>query len=43
MPVVLQLTATISLAAVSGRTGAVTAYSYAYFVTVLATAASRPA
>ena len=37
VPVVLQLTATISLAAVSGRTGAVTAYSYAYFVTVLAT------
>jgi putative peptidoglycan lipid II flippase len=37
VPVVLQITATISLAAVSGRTGAVTAYSYAYFVTVLTT------
>ena len=37
VPVVLQVTATISLAAVSGRTGAVTAYSYAYFVTVLTT------
>jgi O-antigen/teichoic acid export membrane protein len=37
VPVALQLAATISLAAVSGRTGAVTAYSYAYFLTVLTT------
>jgi O-antigen/teichoic acid export membrane protein len=37
VPVVLQLDATISLAAISERSGAVTAYSYAYFFTVLAT------
>ena len=37
VPFVLQLDATISLATVSDRAGAVTAYSYAYFVTVLAT------
>jgi peptidoglycan biosynthesis protein MviN/MurJ (putative lipid II flippase) len=37
VPVVLQLNATIALAAISGSTGAVTAYSYAYFFTVLAT------
>jgi peptidoglycan biosynthesis protein MviN/MurJ (putative lipid II flippase) len=37
VPVALQLDATISLATVSDRPGAVTAYSYAYFVTVLAT------
>jgi putative peptidoglycan lipid II flippase len=37
VPVALQLAVTISLAAVSGRTGAVTAYSYAYFLTVLTT------
>jgi peptidoglycan biosynthesis protein MviN/MurJ (putative lipid II flippase) len=37
VPVVLQLDATISLAAISQRTGDVTAYSYAYFFTVLAT------
>ena len=37
VPVVLQLNATISLAAISGSKGAVTAYSYAYFLTVLAT------
>jgi peptidoglycan biosynthesis protein MviN/MurJ (putative lipid II flippase) len=37
LPVCFQLQATISLAAVSGDTGSVTAFSYAYFLTVLLT------
>lgn len=35
IPMALQLNVTISLALISGKTGAVTAYSYAYFFTVL--------
>jgi peptidoglycan biosynthesis protein MviN/MurJ (putative lipid II flippase) len=37
IPFALQISLTISLAAVSSRTGAVTAYTYAYFLTVVAT------
>lgn len=37
IPIGFQVNLTISLAAVSDQTGAVTAYTYAYFLTVLAT------
>jgi peptidoglycan biosynthesis protein MviN/MurJ (putative lipid II flippase) len=37
IPFALQIGLTIALAAISGRTGAVTAYTYAYFLTVVAT------